>query len=551
MALALASSCGSSTPAPVPEGEAPLPEYVPTPATGPPAARALTPRRLRRLTSGEMENVYADVLGGERLPLGPGFIPDPVSEGFDNDAVLLGVGTSKAEEIITAAERVATAVVAPATLERQAPCPAGGDVRACAASFARRVASLAWGRPPTAEELGRLDQVFATGATESEPSASYAGGISLATEAILSSPHFVYRTELGQLPADPAATEVTLDGPEIASAMSFLLRGARPDQPLLDAAMAGSLADPDTRAAHATRLLATPEGRRRIEWFIRSWLGLTNVAMLNKDLGLYREFTAAVRQAMDRELTVFIDHVMSVKQGRLDELFLADYSFPGRPLGVIYGADTDGLVGNHVMVPLAANRRGLLSSPAFLATHALISQTNPVERGLMVRGRLLCQEIPPPPPEVLAQTPGGGAESTTRAKYEAHQKDPSCAGCHRMIDLIGFGFEQFDAIGRFRTKEGEHLVDAQGELVGTDVDGKFVGPAALSQRLVRSLQFRSCFVQQLVRFVEGRGVKADDGEELRYLTHQLELADHRIGDLLVTLVRRPTFILRKIVKEAP
>ncbi len=120
-----------------------------------------------------------------------------------------------------------------------------------------------------------------------------------------------------------------------------------------------------------------------------------------------------------------------------------------------------------------------------------------------------------------------------------------------MIDPIGFGFEQFDAIGRFRTKEGAHTIDARGELVGTDVDGNFIGPAALSRRLVRSLQFRSCFVQQLFRFVEGRGLQADDAEEIRYLTHQLELADHRIGDLLVALVRRPSFILRKIAKEAP
>ena len=188
------------------------------------------------------------------------------------------MGTSKLEEVITAAERVATALVTPGALERQAPCPAGADVRGCARSFASRAAGVAWGRPATAEEMGRLEQVFMTGAAESEASASYAGGISLATEAMLSSPHFVYRSELGQLPTDPAATEVTLDGPEIASAMSFLFRGARPDQPLLEAALAGSLADPETRAAHAARLVATPEGRRRIEWFIRSWLGLTDVA---------------------------------------------------------------------------------------------------------------------------------------------------------------------------------------------------------------------------------------------------------------------------------
>jgi hypothetical protein len=550
-ALALWGACSGGGEPAAPGSEASLPAYVPTPAMPAPAARALTPQRLRRLTNAEMENVYADLLGGERLPLQRGFLPDPFSEGFDNDALLLGVGTSKSEELMTAAERVAAALVAPASLERQAPCPAGAEARGCARAFISRATAITWGRPPTDDELGRLEEVFTTGVAEAEPSAGYAGGISLVTEAILASPHFVYRTELGKPPADPAATEVTLEGPEIASALSFLFRGARPDAPLMEAALAGSLVDPATRAAHAERLLATAEGRRRIDVFVRSWLGLTDVAMLNKDLGMFPVFTPAVRQAMDRELTTFIEHVMTMAQGRLDELFLADYSFPARVEGLIYGEDTDSLVGNHTMVKLGPNRRGLLSSPAFLATHALISQTNPVERGLMVRGRLLCQEIPPPPPEVLAQTPSGGAELTTRAKYEAHQKNPSCAGCHRMMDPIGFGFEQFDAIGRFRIKEGDNPVDARGELVGTDVDGPFVGPAALSQRLVRSLQFRRCFVQQLVRFAEGRGMGADDAEEIRYLTHQLEMADHRIGDVLVALVKRPTFILRKIVKEAP
>jgi hypothetical protein len=268
---------------------------------------------------------------------------------------------------------------------------------------------------------------------------------------------------------------------------------------------------------------------------------------------MFPVFTPAMRQAMDRELSTFINHVLVEKQGQLDELFVADYSFPSRVEGAIYGTETSGLLGNHTKVGLAPNRRGLLSSPAFLATHALINQTNPVERGLLVRGRLLCQEVPPPPPEVAAvvQPPGGGPELTTRQKYEAHQKDPTCAGCHRMIDAIGFGFEQFDAIGRFRAKEGEHPIDARGELVGTDVDGGFIGPAALGQRLVRSHQFRYCFVQQLYRYVEGRATDPDDAPELRHLTHLLELADHQIGAVLVGWVRRPSFILRKIVKEAP
>ena len=291
------------------------------------------------------------------------------------------------------------------------------------------------------------------------------------------SPYFVYRFELGQR-IGPGAAEVQLNGPEIASSLSFLLRGARPDAPLLEHALAGRLADPAVRASEAQRLLGTAAARGQLAQFIRSWLGLLDVAATVKDLAVYPEFVPAVHQAMDRELEVFLDHVLANEQGRLDELLLADYSFPGPALAPIYGRDLLGPIGEFTPVELRPHRRGLLSSPGFLAAHALINQTNPVERGLIVRRRLLCQDVPPPPPDVLAQPPGGGNELTTRAKYEAHRRDPSCSACHQFIDPLGFGFENFDAIGRYRTKEGAHDVDASGEVVGTDVDGPFIGPAA-------------------------------------------------------------------------
>jgi hypothetical protein len=533
-ALALWGACTDPAEEPIP---APPPTKMPPTIGGPLPLVAQTPRRLRRLNNGELENVLADVLG-TRLDLTKGFLPDPRGDGYDNDAAALGISDSRVDEVATAAERAAAFITAEANLQRFAPCPAIDDPAMCARGFADRLARRAWGRVASEEELARLGQVFRVG-LENE---GYAAGIGLVTQAALQSPHFVYISELGGVPADG---QVQLTGFEIASQLSFLLRGARPDPLLLDAAAAGELASESAREQHARRLVVTPEARRHLASFVRSWLGLTRP--INKDLGVVPLLVPMMRQALNRELATFLDHVLTTS-GRLDELMLADYTFPSEILRQIYGDDLLDAPGDFTRVRLHERRRGLLSSPYFLASHALINQTNPVERGLVIRSRLFCQDIAPPPPDVVAQTPGGAAGQTTRQKYEAHAKDARCRACHQLMDPLGFGLEEFDLLGRYRTKEGEQPIDASGEIVNTDVDGPFTGPAELSRRLMKSGEFRRCFVKQLWRFAEARAAGDGDDQEIDALAGLFERADHRIDDLLVALVRKPTFILRKVVK---
>src|SRR5207249_3359779 len=152
---------------------------------------------------------------------------------------------------------------------------------------------------------------------------------------------------------------------------------------------------------------------------------------------------------------------------------------PDAALAPIYRADVD-----------PSKRRGVLSLPAFLTQHSGVDATNPVDRGLFVRSRLLCQELGAPPLEAFKTPipPATDVSTTTREKYEAHAKDPACASCHSMMDPIGFGFERFDAIGRYRTDEHGHEVDDGGNLGGTDVDGEFHGPAELARHLAGSDQ---------------------------------------------------------------
>jgi hypothetical protein len=392
----LATSCG---PGDQPSGPpSSLPGYVPTPQVAEPAPEARTPRRLRRLTNFEMEEVIADLLGGERLGLGSTFLPDPRVEGYDNDSVALGVSESKLEEIVMTAERVAAHLTAGDNLARHAPCAARDDQKqeqaSCARAFATRAAARAWGRPPSPQELERLDGIYRVG--QEGGGEGYRGGVALLTQAVLQSPHFVYRTELGETPAGADASTVSLSGVEVASALSFLLRGSRPDETLLAAGLRGDLSSPDGREREARRLLASGAGRRRLSHFLRAWLGLDDVAMINKDVGLFPFFNPRARRALDRELTRFLDHVLDGGGGRLDDLMLADYTFPNPELVPFYGDDLLEPPGDFELRRLdPSRRRGLLSSPAFLSAHALIDQTNPVERGLMVRGRFFCQDVAP------------------------------------------------------------------------------------------------------------------------------------------------------------
>jgi hypothetical protein len=526
---------------------------VPTPNVPAPPDVASTVPRLRRLGNTEIDNVLAEI-SGESLGLARGFLADPRAQGYDNDATSLVVSESKLEELGIAAERVAARLTQPDRLYEIAPCEQGAAAPissasqiACARNFITRFAPKAWGRPPQTEETSALLQVFGTHAGAGK----YGTGIAVIAEAMLLSPHFVYRTELGTGAAVNPAGDRNLSGVEIASAISFLARGGRPDSALLSDGLAGKLTDPEQRRAHAERLLTTAAGRQQLARFIRSWLGLDDVAVINKDLGIYPVFTPTVRRSLDKELSTLLEHVFANEGGRLDALMFADYTFPGPGLGEIYGEDLLDPVGDFARVRLdPKRRRGLLASPAFLARHALINQTNPVERGLLIRSRLFCQDVPPPPPSVAANTPEGGGE-TTRKKYEAHLTQPFCHGCHKLMDPLGFGLEHFDAIGRFRTKEGEHPVDAQGEIVGTDVDGPFVGPVELAERLLRSAQFRRCVVEQVYRFVQGRAIEAADSAEIAHLASLFDRSGDRLPALFAEIAARPSFILRKAAGESP
>ncbi len=494
---------------------------------------ALT-RRVRRLSAREYLNVLTDLLGESAATAARALLPfEPRLAGFDNQDGGLLVSAAYQEALFNIAEKVAGAAD-PATL---APCAAGADAAGCLSAFAQSFARRAYGRAPTADESMRL---LAAGATGPD----YATSVRLVIEAVLQSPNTVYATELGPVDSGKAGAEVTLAPHEIATQLSLVLTAARPDEALLAAVDAGQLGTPDELRAQLTRLLATPRAREQLRHFIDGWLDIGPVADAPKDATTFPEYTPALAAAMQQELDQFIDAKVAGGSGTLLSL-LTDPSTNVPPaLAPIYGASLT----ESGLDP--ARRKGILALPGLLAYHSADQHSGPIERGLFVKRQLFCQVLPPPPASVidrLARMPLDTHDKarTTRQKYEMHVNEQFCAGCHDQFDGIGFGLEEMDALGRYRTTENGLPVDSSGSLAGTDVDGTFNGVVQLTEKLAQSEQIKTCFTQHFFRFAASRPPTADEQCVLDSWAKTFSAGGTHIEDLLLSWLTDPRFVVRK------
>jgi Protein of unknown function (DUF1592)/Protein of unknown function (DUF1588)/Protein of unknown function (DUF1595)/Protein of unknown function (DUF1587)/Protein of unknown function (DUF1585) len=509
--------------------EAPAPHDPRAPGTPAADCDARIGPRLRRLSNREYQAVLADLLE-EAAPAADLFAPDARVDGFDNHDALSISGT-QIDDYAATAQSVAAAF----PVGRLAPCAPDDDPDDCAAGFIARFARRAYGRPLAPSERAAFAALFAGAAAD-----GYQEGVRLMVEALLDSPHFLYRLEIGV----PAAGGAVLDPYELASVLSFAVTGSRPDEALLAAAEAGQLADGAGRAAEVARLLGLPQGRRHLARFVLGWLGVGDLQRITRDQAFVPGFSPALRADMIRELEQFVDDALA-GGGSLPALFTT-------PSRVASPALTAAIYAGDAQAPAAETlRKGVLSLPAFLTAHATIDRTSPVERGLFVVERLFCAGVPPPPAAAQMQAIAPGGDTTTREKQLAHETTPACRACHSVFDPIGFGFEQMDAIGRFRLTDNGAPVDSSGALVGTDVDGPFTGPAELAERLMGSAAFRSCLVRQLFRFVEGHREGDADRCALKTIGETAGSGPARLSDLLQALLARPGLAERSRPKERP
>ena len=495
------------------------------------------PSTIRRLTRFEYENTIRELLGigGE---IAKEFADEEIAYGFDNNADALNVSPVLAEQYLDAAESLAKK----ADLSKLVPCdPLTLGEDACARAFIERLGTRAYRRALDVREAARLMTVF----QQARDDAGFDRGIRTVLEVILQSPQLLYRIEeAGSEKSESHPKTTSVSGAEMASRLSFFLWGAPPDEVLLAAARDGRLGTDGEIAAQATRMIGDPRTHAMVSRFHAQWLGLDGLAHVTKTKDAYPQFNEDIRTAMAEETRLFLDAVFW-KEGRLDALFTAPWTFVDSKLARFYGVAVPPSSGFVKVVFPAEERLGILTQGSILSTFAKANQTSPVARGKFVRERLLCHELSPPPMDVAIVAPEVTPGKTTRERFAEHATNPTCAGCHRYTDPIGFGFERWDGVGRFRTVEAGQPIDATGVLTDTvDADGPFDGAIELGQKLAKSDQVRACVVTQWFRFAYGRKETSADECTLGKLRARFAASGYDMRTLLVALTQTDAFRFR-------
>jgi hypothetical protein len=496
----------------------------------------------RRLTRTEYNNTVRELLGDATAPANA--FPAEVLTfnagtdyfGFDNDPSVQSVPELLADGYFAAAETLATAAVR--NLATLVPCSARD--RACGEEFVRSFGERAFRRPLASEEVARFMAPFDAGmATD------FASGVRLVVTAMLQSAPFLYRIESGTAASGAWLKPTSW---EMASRLSYFLWQSMPDEPLFDAARRNELETADQVAAQAARMLDDPKARAMVADFHRQWLGLRGVPHLQKDATRFSAFNESIAGDMVVEADRFIQDIVFDGSGNASELFSSASTFVNGNLASFYGIPN--VTGNAFQkVTLDGTRRaGLLTLGAPLAQLAKQNQTSPVLRGKFVREQLLCEHVLPPPADINVMVPELDPNLTTRERFSQHSTDDACAGCHVLMDPIGFGLENYDAVGKWRDTENGDPIDASGSIdegEGADAAGPFVGPAELGARLASSETVKHCMALNWYRYANGRGEKPADACELETLTARFTASGHDVKALLLALTQTSAFLHRR------
>jgi hypothetical protein len=496
------------------------------------------PSPIRRLTRSEYDNTVRDLLGDTRR-LGHGFPGEEITLGFSNNAETRSVSDALVESYMAAAEQLAKDAVA--KLSTLLPCdPAKSGEATCVDTFLDTFGKRAFRRPLTAPEKENLHAAF-----NSRRSTGFADGISAVIELMLMSPQFLYRYEQG-VPV-PGTNYARLTQFETASRLSFLLWGTMPDQELMAAAEANKLSTRQEIAAQATRMLNDPQhAGPMVTDFAGQWLGLEELANLQKEAGAFATWKPELRAPLREETDRFVQHVLWKGDAKLTTLLTAPYTFVNGPLAAFYGIpNVTGDAFQQVMLD-PSQRGGLLTQAGLLAVlgNNDVGLTSLVYRGRFVREQLLCQPIPDPPPNAQDENPPFTATTTAREWSVARRAKATCGACHEQLDPIGLGLENFDAVGLYRTTDKGKPVDAAGELTGTDVDGPFSGAPALAKKLAGSQTVQACVVTQWFRYGYGRDTTPRDACSVATLERVFASSGGSVRDLLVALTQTDSFLFR-------
>jgi Protein of unknown function (DUF1588)/Protein of unknown function (DUF1592)/Protein of unknown function (DUF1595)/Protein of unknown function (DUF1585)/Protein of unknown function (DUF1587) len=466
---------------------------------------------------------------------------DEVSFDLEDDVALNGlraIGTSNialsakaTEAYLHAAEVVSERAFGTAA---NAAASAGCDVAqaTCADTFIADFGRRAFRRSLSSDERARFNSIYQAGVSKL---ASGAAGLKYATMAMLTSPYFVYRVELGE-PTPGAASPRALTGVELASKLAYFLWSGPPDKQLLDLAENGGLKAPGAVAAQATRLLAASQISDGMTALFDDYIGLPNLASAEKLPARFPKFSASLAASMRTETLMDLSQAaLSTQDFRT--VFNASKTYVNADLASLYGVS--GVTGTaFVQVDLPAERRGLLGNASILSLYAHADVSSPTLRGKFIRQILMCQSIPAPPPNVDTTLPDESKAKTARERLTIHSTNATCAGCHQLMDPIGLSLENFDAVGAYRTQDNGENIDASGELDGV----KFTGGAGLADALAKSTRVPDCVSRLVFRSAWGRLETPADEGNIRDMTTAFAGSTYQMRQLFTSAVTAQSFV---------
>lgn len=540
-ASALVWACeGDSAPAP-----APAPETLEADVSEvPPDFEPFSPAqpRVARLSQRQYTQVIQDIFGAD-IVVPQNLEPDLEQHGLVSvGSTISSVSPLGVERYSDAASSIVDQLLDSDEKQNQLILcePTGVDDEACLSEVVATWGARLWRRPLSDSELEGL---VALGLASGETLDSFDEGLRYAMLALLQSPLFIYRVEVGEV-VDGVRRYTNY---EMASRLSFGLWNTGPDEELLGAAEAGELTDDAGLAAQVDRLLASDRVRAGVRNFFAEWLELYHLDHLNKDPNTFFHFSADLGAAAREETLSLMERLVVDQDQDIREMFHAREAWVDRRLASVYNvpAAVDEGFGM-IELPADGPRAGFLGQVSFLGLQAHAVSSSPTTRGIFVRERLLCQSIPTPPANLNTAIPEPSSDAVTmRERLMVHMEDPSCAGCHSFIDPVGFGLEHFDGIGRYRILDNGGLIDTTGELDGAEFDGA----RELASVISESPAFTKCIVEKLYTHLNGHAPEVGEDGLVWDLEQEFIASGRRVHGLLRQIVLSPGF--RQLTEVSP
>lgn len=501
--------------------------------------------RAARLSHVEYENTARDLLGAQQsLGITSTFIPDSTNSTFSNNGGDLSVTSAQWQDYQAAAEELARR----ATLSLAAlTAAAGGTLPADDAQLVAALGRRAFRRALTGDEQSAYEALFAQGPSFYAAMAPRLAGARVVLEALLQSPHFLYRLELS---TQATGDVVPLSGDELATRLSYALWQSMPDEALLQAAESGALLTVEGYTAQATRLLADDRARDAVQQFHAQLLGQSKYADITRSTTLFPEFSTALRESMRQEQVRFLDDVIFTRAGGLEALLTTPASYVDQNLARVYGL-SGSFDGSFQRVTFTDGRRaGLFTQVGFLSSLATSTESDPIHRGVFLNHKVLCAPLPAPPNGVPPlPRPDPSVPKTLRTRITEFTGAGTCgAGCHStMINPVGFGFEHYDALGRWREQETNGLpIDARDSYAFEGAVRTFDGALELASVMAEESMAHRCYARHWVEFLHGRAL----GEADEAMINRVGLASQKdqlpVTTLLRLLVESESFKTRPV-----